>query len=34
MSPRDRKRAEAWERLMVCAFILILIALSGGFFGA
>ena len=33
MSPRDRARAEAVERLFVCLFILILIALSAGAFG-
>ena len=34
MSPRDIKRAEACERVYVCIFILILIALSAGAFGA
>ena len=34
MSPRDREHAEAWERLMVCAFIVLIVAISGGCFGA
>jgi len=33
MSPRDRARAEAVERLFVCAFIVIILALSAGAFG-
>lgn len=33
MNHRDRERAEAIERVMVCLFILILIALSAGAFG-
>lgn len=33
MTRRDIKRAEAIERLFVCLFILILIALSAGAFG-
>lgn len=33
MSPRDRERAEAIERVMVCLFILVIFALSAGAFG-
>lgn len=34
MSPRDIKRAEACERIYVCIFILILLGISAGWFGA
>jgi hypothetical protein len=33
MNHRDRERAEAIERVMVCLFILIIFALSSGAFG-
>jgi len=33
MTRRDRERAEAIERVMVCLFILIIFALSSGVFG-
>lgn len=34
MNQRDRERAEAYERVYVCIFILIVIALSCEAFGA
>lgn len=33
MTRRDRERAEAIERVMVCLFIVIIFALSAGAFG-